>query len=153
MSADLPDRAELAQLVRRFRIEGYELDDLVQEACLCLLDPDSDHDIVRHLRRLQRQSFKRRKHVIASVSIDGDSQELKEDNTRLRLRDDLAALVLLWAAQSECEGNDRLLLDMLSDGTSYAELCSFWHCNKTAAWKRISRFREELYPKLYPEDE
>jgi len=154
LSADLPSRAELMSLVRRFRIDGYDINDLVQEAYLCLLDPESDHDIFRHLRRLQRRSERRSVRVASKhISIDGDCDDLRDDNSRRRAGDNLDALVLLWAAESECGENDRLLLSLLAEGTGYRELCTLWHCNKTAARQRVWYLRNKLYPKLYPEDE
>jgi hypothetical protein len=69
----LPDREDLASRVRRYRIEGYDLDDLVQEAYLCLLDPEGDGDVEAHLNRLRKRVYRRMLLIAAESECDNDA--------------------------------------------------------------------------------
>lgn len=142
----LPSRAEVARLARRHRIEGYELEDLIQEVYVALLEgyhPDT------HLRRLGRKATRNKPRIVYRGSPDTWDCDLPSDDARTRTDGDLDALVLMIA--SEAESDDGWLLERLSEGTDYRELCAEWHCSEDAAWQRVCRFRNRLYPRLYPE--
>lgn len=144
----LPSRAQAARLARRHRIEGYELEDLVQEVYLALLE---GHNPVTHLKRLGRKATRNKPRII----YRGDDPEewgcvLPDDDAQARAGGDIDSLILKIAA--ETESDDGWLLQRLSEGTDYRELCAEWHCSEDAAWQRVSRFRNRLYPKLYPEE-
>ena len=142
----LPDRGELEKRVRHFRIEGYELDDLVQEAYLCLLHPESDGNIERHLNRLKMRHYRRIVKVERRARRD---YELYLDDAKARASGDIDALALMIACESECDNNaERWLLNELATGSGYEDFCRAWNCRKAAAWKRISRFRAKLRERI-----
>jgi hypothetical protein len=138
----LPDRAELAARVRRFRIDGYELDDLVGEAYLCLLDPEGDGDVEAHLNRLRKRTYRR---IVKVQRRSLFQAELTLDDTKARTTGDIDALVVLIAAESECRNeSDRWILASLVSGSSWKDFERAWNCRTLTAKKRISRFRERL---------
>jgi hypothetical protein len=143
----LPDREDLASRVRRYRIEGYDLDDLVQEAYLCLLDPEGDGDVEAHLNRLRKRVYRR----IVKVNRHAiQHYELTLDDTKARTSGDIDARVVMIAAESECDNDaDRWLLNSLATGSSYRDFELAWNCRKLTARKRVSRFRERLYNRVY----
>ncbi len=143
----LPDRAELAARVRRFRIEGYDLDDLTQEAYVALLDPEGDGDIEAHLNRLRKRTYRRIVKVQRRALYHA---ELTLDDTKARTSGDIDCRVLLIAAESECDNDaDRWLLNSLATGSSYRDFERSWNCRNLTARKRVSRFRERLHQRVY----
>jgi hypothetical protein len=150
---DLPGRDELRERVRYFKVESYEVEDLIQECYVCLLDPDSDGDIEKHLRRLQNKRNNRRKFQ-AVVRRDNrvEFDELAGDDLVCRTQQDIEALTLLIAARSECDDRDGETLELVAGGAGYRTLCREWKVNKVAARVRVLRFRKRLYPKLFEEN-
>lgn len=151
---DLPTRDELAARVRHYRIEGYELEDKIQEAYVCLLDPDSDHNIDRHMKRLQNRCNDRRRVVAKRLEREHTSGNeddwLYGDDATARTSTDLDALTVLIAARSECDtAKDSETLGLLVGGATYGDLCREWSCRKLAARKRVSRFRKRIKVKVY----
>jgi hypothetical protein len=143
----LPDRAELAARVRRYRIEGYELEDLIQEAYVSLLDPEGDGDIDAHLNRLRKRTYRR---IVKVARSAREQYELTLDDTKARTSGDIDARVVMIAAESECDNDaDRWLLNSLATGSSYRDFELAWNCRKLTARKRVSRFRERLYNRVY----
>jgi hypothetical protein len=149
--SELPERQEVAARVRRFKIEGYEIDDLVQEYYLALL---TDEDPIRHLRRLQRRLTRRKVKVDPKPAYyESEEDRLASDNEERRSRGNIDCLVLMTAARAECAGTrDAETLELLASGSSYRELCQDWNCTKSGAKKRVLRFRKRLFPKLYEEE-
>ncbi len=148
---DLPDRQEVNRMARRWKIDGYETSDIEQEIYLCLLDPESDHDIELHLRRLYRRET-RRKPKLHKTSYDFDLNELPENACGASTREDIPCAVLMIAVQSECETQENhRLVKLLAEGASYADVCQDLRCNQGAARSRVSRLRADLHPKLYPD--
>ncbi len=154
---DLPGRQELAERVRHYRIEGYELEDKIQEAYLCILDPDSDHNVERHMKRLQNRCNDRRRVVIKRLEREhtagNEDDWLYGDNAAARTDTDLDALTVLIAARSECEtAKDSETLELLVAGASYNDLCRDWKCWRGEAKMRVSRFRKRIQLKVYGEE-
>jgi len=147
---DLPGRAELAARVRRFRVEGYELDDLVQEAYVALLDPEGDGNVEAHLNRLKKRNYKRI--VKVERKFKARQMDLYLDNAKSRAEGDIDALVLLIGAEQECENNaERWLLNSLATGYSYRDFEQAWNCRPFIARKRVSRFRIKMKDRVLGE--
>jgi hypothetical protein len=121
----LPAREDVRSLVRRYRIEGYELEDLCQEWYLALLSGDDPH---KHMRRLQQKASRRVPKVVRFPEQEYDPTHLVLDDVKQRTREDLDALVLMIASEYECltDAEDRLLKLL-----------------------RVSRFRRELESRVY----
>lgn len=144
----LPDRAEVARFARRFRVEGYELEDLIQEVYIALLENNRPSS---HLWSLNKQMRKQPKTVMRRDD-DDNVMRLVEDDSLHRVEENLDALVLLIAARSECDTlQDDWLLTQLLEGSGYKALCDEWKCSEDAAWQRVCRFRNKMYPRLYEE--
>ncbi len=147
---DLPDRQEVNRVARRWKIDGYETADIEQEIYLCLCDPEGDHDIDLHLRRLYRRET-RRKPKLHKTSYDFDLNELPGREAASSIGEDIPCAALMIAVQSECETQEQhRLVKLLADGASYADVCQDLRCNQGAARSRVSRLRADLHPKLYP---
>lgn len=148
---DLPGRDEVARFARRYRVDGMDLEDLCQEVYLAILtgeDPD------RHLRRLKKKTERRKPRVSYRGSDYDDLMKLPDDNSLQRVCQNIDALIVLIAARQECKGlRDDWLLTQLLIGSGYRELCDEWKCSEDAAWQAVCRFRNEMYPKLYPQEE
>lgn len=144
----LPDRRELAAMVRRYRVEGYDLEDLIQEAYVCLLDPESDHDVHRHMRRLCKRSYRRKPQI--ARRLGGVEEEMPGNEASAA--SDIDAAVLYIAARSECENDrERQILKLLSEGGQYGEVCRSLRYNYGRARKWVQRLRARLRWSLYPE--
>jgi hypothetical protein len=149
--SELPGRDELRERVRYIKVESYEVEDLIQECYVCLLDPDSDGDIEKHLRRLQNKHNRRKVKILRKNNRDVEFDELICDDTICRTQQDLEALTLLIAARAECDDRDGETLELVAGGAGYRTLCREWKVNKSGALMRVLRFRKRLYPKLYEE--
>lgn len=139
----LPDRTELSRYVRRFRIESFEVEDLVQEVYLALLSGD---DPEQHLKRLSRRDYYRRGRRRLTRIPPALPVDLLDDDSKVRADGNIDALILMIAVESECD--DRELLRLLTAGVEYRDLCQRWRCNYSAAKKRLSRWRRDLWERL-----
>lgn len=160
----LTARPLLNSIARRFKIDCYEAEDLVQEAFLAVLtwaeavrgmkplaQDNPEAAILAHLRRIQKSTQRHNIPNSRLVVRTEQCEDIPEDDVKARTSGNYDALTLLWAAQSECNGEEKKLLDLLVTGAGYRTLCAELRLNKGAARKRVERFRGRLYPLLFEE--
>lgn len=167
LEAFCKDREATASLCHRVTIEGFEREDIIQEAFLAALTwaeavrsmqplPQATPEaaIFAHLQRCKRGLQRHNPRVMTARPNGGPEDELYDDNAVARSGGDIDALVLMLAARSECESErDQRLLELLAEGAGYRPLCQEFRCNKGAARDRVYNFRKRLGAKLYPEEE
>lgn len=149
----LPPRAYVEQFARRFRLDGYELDDVAQEIYLALLTDETGDSFEavasRHLGSLKRRALRRqpmRLHQMPEGVDDWDARySLFEDDARSRSEGSLDALELMIAAEQECRNErDRELLKLLTAGHGYWSLTRELNISHGKARKRVSLLRRHL---------
>lgn len=154
-------RPDLAELVRRFRIEGYEIEDLVQEAFVAFIpwirevrecgwseSGSARETIERHIASLKRRVKRKQARLIQMGDGWAEWDErisVLDDDVKARVGSSLNALALLIACEQEClTDRDRELLHLLIGGYGYWGITRELHINYDRARKQVSRLRSHL---------
>jgi DNA-directed RNA polymerase specialized sigma24 family protein len=161
-------RPDLADLVRRYRVEGYDLEDLVQEAFVAFIpwiremrecgwseQGTARETIERHVSSLKRRVKRKQAKLVQMHDGWADWDEgisVLEDDVGARAGSSLGALELLIACQQECRNDrDRELLNLLIGGFGYWGITRELGLSYKRAAKQVLRLRQHLRPAILEE--
>lgn len=154
-------RPDLADLARRFKIDGYDIEDLVQEAFVAFIpwirevreagwpeEGTARETIERHILSLRRRVQRRQARMIQMSDGWSDWDErisVLDDDVAARAGSSLDALTLLIGCQQECRNDrDRELFDLLVGGYGYWGITRELNISYKQAEKQVNRLRGHL---------